>query len=85
MDRLNETDECRVAKLPGNAGMICAEPRNFAHAIAPRAPDAWATRRYAVQRIRRCGAGALPALQIAACRRRIHCVAGATSRSFAMN
>jgi hypothetical protein len=68
-------------KLPGNASVICAAPRNFAHAIAPQDPDARATRRYAVPRDRCCG-GALPTLQIAASG--LHCVAGATSRSFAL-
>jgi len=37
--------------LPGNARMICAAPRNFAHAIAPQDLDAWATRRYVVPRV----------------------------------
>jgi hypothetical protein len=64
------------AKLPGNARMICAAPRNFAHAIAPQDLDAWATRRYVVPRVdaavARCppyrsllpGSIALPAPQV---------------------
>jgi hypothetical protein len=51
-------------KLPGNARMICAALRNFAHAMTPQDPDAWATRRYDVPHIQRCGAGALPTLRI---------------------
>jgi hypothetical protein len=58
------------AKLPGNACMIRAEPRNFAHATAPQYPDAWATRRSAVPHLERCDVGALPTLRIGDCCRR---------------
>jgi hypothetical protein len=51
-------------KLPGNARVIGAAPRNFAHAMTPQDPDAWATRRYAVPNIQCCGVGALPTLRI---------------------
>jgi hypothetical protein len=50
--------------LPGNARVIGAAPRNFAHAMTPQDPDAWATRRYAVPNIQCCGVGALPTLRI---------------------
>jgi hypothetical protein len=35
------------AKLPGTAIMIATELRNFAHAVLPRGPAAWATRQHA--------------------------------------
>jgi len=40
----------RVGKIARHCNHDRAEPRNFAHAAAPRGPAAWATRRYAVSR-----------------------------------
>jgi len=37
-----------VGKIARHCNHDRAEPRNFAHAAAPRGPAAWATRRYAV-------------------------------------
>jgi hypothetical protein len=50
VDRFHETDQRRVGKIAWHCDQDYAEPRNFAHAFAPRAQGAWATRRYAVPR-----------------------------------
>src|SRR5229473_4345962 len=40
----------RVGKIARHCNHDRAEPRNFAHATAPRGPAAWATRRHALPR-----------------------------------
>jgi len=48
MDRFDEANRRRVGKIARHCDQDCTELRNFAHAVAPRDPGAWATRRYAV-------------------------------------